>query len=317
MRIRSTATTSTPWTSADSDDRTWDFAPVTSYLLESTDTQQGILIVEHGQRDDALSTDRYDRDDDHDESILVENDGSAKDDESLSYPESIPTEVGSLDEGGMYRSQNDMRRKIWMFLMSLMVGIPSLTSAFLLYGRQHLLQRNHELEIEILNHRTLVAEVQSLSNQLLACNAERSHRSCEDGVSLWRENDSTPNNEWKFKLWDNCWFKAELELRECANDAKDSLTETAEKFASYFTTSYFTGESSDEQHDDDNDDDDGHDASQAKTIDMLTEISEAVKESFQSLWTMTAATVLDHTVVQTVVDQTRDAVQEASLDKYL
>jgi hypothetical protein len=301
---------------------TWDFAPVTSYLLESTDAQQGILIVEHGQGDDGLRTDRCDPDDDHDESILVESDSNTKDDESLSYPESIPTEIGSLDEVDMHRSQNDARRKIWMFLMSLMVGIPSLTSGFLLYGRQQLLQRNHDLETEISNHRTLVAELQSLSNQLVACNAERNHRASENGVSLWRENYSTTNNEWKFKLLDNCWFKAELELRECASDAKDSLTETAEKFASYFTTSYFTGENSDEQHADDDDpaaarDDDDHDASQANTNDMLTEISEALMESFQSLWTMTAASVLDHAVVQTVVEQTRDAVQEASLDKYL
>ena len=243
----------------DNNSETWDFAPVTSYLLDSTEDaspenlDSGVLIVDgQSNNDDA-------------------DDGA----DDLSYPDSLPTEIGSLHD-----EEKQKKRHLFLVALFLLALIPSIACCNLLYDRQNLMQRNHELEQQIVT----MQEAAAKAIQETVFKAD------------WLDQDDPSN---KVLLADNCWFKAELELGECTNDAKDSLTDTAEQIQNYFA-----GEDGIFQA--------GFSAA------FFTEASNTVATAAVTVMDtmMSLNKMLDESILQ-VMEETRDAVQEASLDKHL
>jgi hypothetical protein len=273
--------------SGGSDESNWDFAAVTSYLIDST--QQGVLIVD-GEIDDSAQDDE-----DNDETGNSEND--------LSYPDSLATEIGSLQDS---HARYFKLRWIWILMISVMVGIPTISSGFLFHHRQQLLQRNVELEREIKHMKEIAA------NAIVSTRLYPRERSIHN-----KDSDESNNSDSKFKLIDNCWFKAELELRECANEAKESFSETAEKFYDYFA-----GTSSSDGSNNSNGAVDGTDSSSSNVnyCALATDASETVAmaavQVMNSLWSMWSEG-WEAPVLQDAVEQTRDTIRDALPDQQI
>jgi hypothetical protein len=272
--------------SGGSDDSNWDFDAVTSYLNEST--QHGVLIVD-GDIDDSV------RDN---ESI----DRNGDSDNDLSYPDSLPTEIGSLQDS---HAQYSKLRLIRIFVISVMFSVPTIASAFLVHDRQLLQQRNLELEREIAHMKEIAANAIVVSHQ---GTSRQGLFHGDDG-----QGDESSDMDWKFKLIDNCWFKAELELRECANEAKDSFSDTAEKVYDYFVGSA----NGNANANDDDKPDNSHGnycALAALTTDASETVVTAASKVIDSVWSMWsegwgAPVLLD------AMEQTRDAIRDALPDQ--
>lgn len=274
--------------SGGSDDSNWDFAAVTSYLVDST--QQGVLIVD-GDNDDSVQDNES-------------NGGNGNSENDLSYPDSIPTEIGSLQDSHV---QSSKLRWIRMLVISALFSVPTIASAFLVYDRQQLLQRNMELEREIMHMKEIAANAIVVSHQGTSARQGLFPGDDEQG-------QESSNSDWKFKLIDNCWFKAELELRECANEAKDTLSDTAEKFYDYFAGSANSNANVDDddvEHDNSNG---NYCALAAFTNDASETVVTAASKVMDSVWSMWSEG-WGTPVLLDAIEQTRDAIRDALPDQ--
>lgn len=327
--LNQNVTTTPTLISGGSDESNWDFAAVSSYLIDST--QQGVLILDGDVDDDC--------DDDcdivqHDQIV----DGNDKSENELSYPDSIPTEIGSLqgsqhnDAHGTYYSK---LKWIWILGISTMVvGIPTITTGILFFNRQQLLQRNLDLEREIEHVRKEIVAAQNQNAMVVSTTRRQNPRLIYDQHDNDEESkqDESKNSDTKFKLIDNCWFKAELELRQCANEAKDSFSETAEMVYDYFAGSSSSSSSDNKNnnnnapaHGEMNDDKQSDTSSSGSNTNvdycaLASDASEAVTTAaaqvIDTLWSIWSD-VWEDPVVQDAVEQTRDTIRDALPDQQI
>jgi len=165
--------------------------------------------------------------------------------DALSCPDSVPTELMSLDRYGdntnrygdntnrygdntnpISKSNTDVqsRRKgmLLIGIISLIVLLLSALNIYLVWDHRVLQQRHETLETQIDDLLKKVTEITETkqSTELLQLSAGDDNENHQD----W---DTESGNSSKFVLTDNCWFKAEFELGNCFNDVKECWSDFA------------------------------------------------------------------------------------------
>lgn len=248
----------------------------------------------------------------------IHSDDDVGDDLSLPGTESLPTDVGSLaDTHDQEESQlrglfsTNAKRMRWAMALIIMLLFAFLsTSCYALtvwQGRQELATSNELLEAKV---GELESQVGNLFEEVKAAK-EKQHIDAFKPKQFFELGSEDPGGEKKVLLADNCWFKAELELGDCLNDATDSLAELSSDATKAFQKLFFNG----------GDDDDGHDAAALFQANAWKAASEAT-----NVVASAAVTVIDSMVsfgkvmddsVLFAIEQTRDAVEDATLTKYM
>jgi len=241
--------------------------------------------------------------------------------DALSYPDSIPTEIMSLD-GERYQNiggdnfsrkskntiyttdgdnhQSTSGRKRLLQIASIIILSLVTFNGYLVWHHRELQQRHEKLETQIDD---LLNEVKEMKLPKLV------------------EDEIINNDAPKFALFNNCWFKAEIEIGDCLNDIKECWTDIASHTYQTFNTIF-------DYSDNDNAEYNTTDAItilQADWNQMFVETSDNIanattalfgsilysgKTIEQSIWNAT------QTIEQSIwyaTEQVRDIIQDASI----
>jgi hypothetical protein len=251
--------------------------------------------------------------------LIVGGDSTEIHSEDLSLPgtESLPTDVGSLNDTDHYDSvvlrPNHVRANkrikwamatIAFLVVSLVTTIGS--CVWLWRDRQGLDQHNQGLQLQV---RELETQLASLHQDIKAAKQQqRRQREAWNtrSDSDWENEDFIAAN--KVLLADNCWFKAELELGDCLNEATDKFTEFSADATKTFQK-YFWNE---------NENEDTAAVFQASAWKAASEATNAVAAAAVNVMDsmISMGKVLDDSVLY-AIEQTRDAVEDATLSKHL
>jgi outer membrane murein-binding lipoprotein Lpp len=252
--------------------------------------------------------------------LIVGGDSTEIHSEDLSLPgtESLPTDVGSLNDTAQFDSEflgpknvrANKRIKWAMATIGLLIVtlVSTIGGCVCLWRDRHGLdQHNQGLQLQV---RELEAQLESLHQDMKAAKQQQERRQREAWNtrtdSDWEDEDFLAAN--KVLLADNCWFKAELELGDCLNEATDKFSEFSADATKTFQK-YFWNE---------NDNEDAAAVFQASAWKAASEATNAVASAavnvMESMVSM--GKVLDDSVLY-AIEQTRDAVEDATLSKHL
>eukprot|EP00545_Synedropsis_sp_CCMP1620_P001269 CAMPEP_0119018832 /NCGR_PEP_ID=MMETSP1176-20130426/20332_1 /TAXON_ID=265551 /ORGANISM="Synedropsis recta cf, Strain CCMP1620" /LENGTH=298 /DNA_ID=CAMNT_0006972915 /DNA_START=177 /DNA_END=1073 /DNA_ORIENTATION=+ len=231
---------------------------------------------------------------------------------SLPGTESLPTDVGSLNDTSQIQEKARGRnswagnRRMMLAVIVLLFALLTTTSYYTLRlwrDHQGLLQRNELLQTQVgeLEH-----QVVNLSQDIEATKKKHAEAWSAKTSSDWEDEDFIAAN--KVLLADNCWFKAELEVGSCLNEATDSISEfsadATKVFQNFFGNSYG-----------DNDATELFQANAWKAASDATNVvataAVTVMDSMVSL-----GKVVDESVFY-AIEQTRDAIEDATLTKHI
>jgi hypothetical protein len=226
--------------------------------------------------------------------LIIDSHASSR---QLSFPETIPSDVGSIQPIEFVPETNTLRtwnKKQVLRLLMVLLACTTAVCAVLAWSRCSLMKRNQLLE----------AQVQMLQAQLILAkkpsNKKQFTPQKEDGETFYKvraefdwENEDFLSSSKSYTVADNCWFKAKIEVGDCLENAKDCWKDYSSK-AYTFVHSWLSTP----------------DGPKEATFNLTHDIANAAAHAwgFMRSWTKR----MDDSVLE-VVEQTRDAVEQANI----